>query len=83
MEDVRLTVEIALSRRSDRYVARVSFDDQAGWETCEARSARVAFERATALAARRVRRTSSSPEPSFTPGDGPARRPTQIWSRKP
>jgi hypothetical protein len=82
-EEVLLTVQIALTRRANRYVARVSFDDHPGWETCEARSARVAFERATAIAARRVRGTSDSPEPSSNPGDEPARRPTQIWSRKP
>ena len=55
MEEAVLTVEIALTSRPDgRYVARVSFDEQAGWESCRARSARAAYERAAALAARRV-----------------------------
>jgi hypothetical protein len=55
MEEAVLTVEIAITRHGDgRYVARLGFDEQPGWELCQAQSARAAFERAGALAARRV-----------------------------
>jgi hypothetical protein len=54
-EEAVLTVEIAITRHGDgRYVARLSFDEQPGWDFCQAQSARAAFERAGALAARRV-----------------------------
>jgi hypothetical protein len=79
-----LTVDIALTRGPDgRYLARVSFDDQAGWETCRARSARLAFDRAAALAVQRLNGARVPPSPGLTVDHGPAPRPTQIWSRKP
>jgi hypothetical protein len=50
-----LTVEISLTRRPDgRCLARVSYNEQPGWESCEAQSAQLAFERAATIAARRV-----------------------------
>jgi hypothetical protein len=50
-----LTVEISLTRRPNGFcVARVSYNEQPGWESCEAPSAQLAFERATTIAARRV-----------------------------
>jgi hypothetical protein len=49
------SVEISLTQREDgRYVARTSFDGEAGWETCEADDPATALAHATRVAQRRL-----------------------------
>jgi hypothetical protein len=49
------SVSIAVTRRGDgRYVGRISFDDEAGWEQCVADTPERAFEQLTRVARRRL-----------------------------
>jgi hypothetical protein len=49
------SVNIAVTRRGDgRYVGRVSFEDEAGWEQCVADTPERAFEQMTRVARRRL-----------------------------
>jgi hypothetical protein len=55
VEEAICSVEIAISRRADgRYVARTSFNEEAGWESCSARDAPTALGRAARIAQRRL-----------------------------